>query len=469
MLANESLINPKKWWYLMKCLLKDKQNLSIPPLCVNNVMISDNLSKANHLNDFFINITKVEEAYDTLPLLDPLTETNLPYTFSDITIEEYEVLDQLKKLDLSKSYGPDGIPPKLLKEAGNTISKSLCTIFNRSIKKGMFPQLWKLANVHPLFKNGDPMNITNYRPVSVLNIVSKVFEKIMYKHFYNFFIQNNCITQEQSGFLPNVSTISQLCELTHEITKNMAANKDTIMVFLDISKAFDKVWHKGLIYKLCRLGINGNLLKWTTSYLTERKQRVMMNGLTSEWGILRGGVPQGSVLGPLFFLIYINDLVTHVEKSSIRLFADDTCLFTSGLNYKTLLDNLNHDLNNIQCWSDRWLVSFSPKKTEAMLLTQKNKQHKYPMEGLYFFNKQIDFVSSHRHLGLILDRNMSWKNHINHISSSTSRMLNVMKSLKYKLDRLSLEKIYCYYIRPKLEYGDILFAGAPQSLLSTLD
>jgi hypothetical protein len=232
-------------------------------------------------------------------------------------------------LNVNKSYGPDGIPPILLKEANPEIKKSLCKIFNKSLNLGVFPNNWKHANVHPLFKKGNRASVSNYRPVSLLNIITKVFEKIIYKHIYNHFLDTNTISQYQSGFLPGKSTISQLCELYHNLSLNLSNNIDTQIIFLDISKAFDQVWHTGLIYKLKKTGISGKLLKWTKNYLSNRKQKVIINGISSKWEYLKGGVPQGSVLGPLFFLVYINDLVNVIEFASVRMFADDTCLLRS--------------------------------------------------------------------------------------------------------------------------------------------
>ena len=258
-----------------------------------------------------------------LPEQRNITNHNLLNTI-DITQED--VLDQLKNLDTNKALGPDGISPKLLKKAAKPISKILQYIFNLSIKTSKFPSAWKKANVVPIHKKGDKSVIDNYRPVSLLSVVAKVFERIVFKYVYNYFKDNFVISVYQSGFLPGCSTVTQLLDVYHHFCRAVDEGKEIRVVFLDISKAFDKVWHAGLLHKLQLCGIGGELLRWFSSYLTDRQQRVVINGKNSNWGTIDAGVPQVSVLGPLLFLIYINDLTHVIRYSKIRLFADDTCL-----------------------------------------------------------------------------------------------------------------------------------------------
>ena len=184
------------------------------------------------------------------------------------------------------------------------------------------------GNVTPIHKKDDKSKCNNYRPVSILSALSKLFEKIVFKYVYNFLHQHGLLTEFQSGFIPGDSTVHQLAYLYHTFSKALDDKKDVRIVFCDMTKAFDKVWHEGLLFKLSRIGIRGMLLKWFLDYLHNRLQRVVIRGQSSEWGEIKAGVPQGSVLGPLLFLIYINDIVNGVN-SSIRLFADDTTLYLS--------------------------------------------------------------------------------------------------------------------------------------------
>jgi hypothetical protein len=460
--------NPKKWWQLLKDLMQTTKTESIPPLIVDDTLINDDVSKANACNKAFAKITHVESLYNELPILESIPDVNNDTDqINNIVITEQEVLDQLKILNVSKSYGPDGIPPLLLKEAGQSISSSLCKLFNISISSGIFPNEWKTANVHPLFKKGDKHIIQNYRPVSILNILSKIFEKIVYKHIYNHLLDKNFITKDQSGFLSGRSTVSQLCEMYHNLSLNMSNNLKSRIIFLDISKAFDQVWHHGLLHKINKIGITGRLYQWTTSYLSNRKQKVLINGKSSDWEYLRGGVPQGSVLGPLFFLVYINDLSEIVEDINIRMFADDTCLFKSGKNLDEITNILNNNLLKIEQWAKHWLIKFSPEKTSNMIISY-NRTTNNNIK-LNFMNKEIALVENHKHLGIILTSDLSWNKHIEYITNSCAPTLNLMRFLKNRLDRHALESIYCYFIRPKMEYGSELFAGAPNYILDKLD
>jgi hypothetical protein len=222
-----------------------------------------------------------------------------------------------------------------------------------------------------------------------------------------------------------------------------------------------------LIYKLKRYGISGNLINWLKNYLTNRKQRVVVNGVTSDWTTLWSGVPQGSVLGPLLFLTFINDIVDTLEYSKPRLFADDTCLTINGKNKEIMVRDMNADLINIENWANTWLVDFSPAKTKAMLIS--NKTNRNQKLEIKFYGKNIETVLSHKHLGMTFSSDLSWNEHIEKVINSCSKYLNILKFLKYKADRKTLDCIYTSFIRSKLEYGSVLFAGAPNNLLNKLD
>ena len=229
----------------------------------------------------------------------------------------------------------------------------------------IYPDIWKFANVIPIFKKGDKQLITNYRPISLLPICGKLFEKIIFNNLYSYLQANNLITKNQSGFRPGDSTTNQVLYLVNEIHQAFENPKslEVRAVFLDISKAFDKVWHNGLIFKLKQNGVSGNLLKFFQNYLNNRKQRVVLNGSFSNYSTVESGVPQSSVLGPLLFLIYINDLERNT-KSNIKFFADDTMLFSIVKDPVISADNSNHDLNIIQLWAHQWKMEFNPDPTK---------------------------------------------------------------------------------------------------------
>ena len=215
----------------------------------------------------------------------------------------------------------------------------------------------------PVHKKNDKQIISNYRPISLLPILAKKFEKIIFEKLYKYLEVNNLITKNQSGFRPGDSCTNQLLSLVHEIHDSFDCGLEVRSVYLDMSKAFDKVWHEGLIFKLKQNGIEGNLLNLFSNYLNNRRQRVVLNGMESSWAEIRAGVPQGSVLGPLLFLIYINDLEEGIE-SSVKFFADDTSLFSVVKDPQVSAVNLQHDLNMITEWAYQWKMSFNPDLTK---------------------------------------------------------------------------------------------------------
>jgi hypothetical protein len=262
-----------------------------------------------------------------------------------------------------------------------------------------------------------------------------------------------------------VSTITQLVEIYDHFCRAVSHGKDIRVVFLDISKAFDRVWHAGLLFKLKKCGIKGRMLAWLMDYLKNRQQRVIINGVSSQWGNIEAGVPQGSVLGPLLFLIFINDITDVVKNCKICLFADDTCLFVEVDNYMQGADLINEDLVTINDWSNRWLVNFSPKKTREMIITNKAKRD-YP--PLFLDNHPIERIDNHKHLGVTISHDLSWKTHAYNIGKKAYNCLGILRPLRLTLDRATLETLYKSFIRPVLEYADVLW-HLPGDNTHTLD
>jgi hypothetical protein len=433
----------KGWWRTVKSLLGKGSFRSFPPMEVNNSFVTKNQDKATAFNNFFLSHSDIDTSNAQLPPHDFIDEKLV-----SVNITQSEVIDLLKCIDTSKATGPDGISPKLLFEAGHTIVPSLTRLFNMCLSSCKVPQMWKYANVLPLYKNGDRESISNYRPVSLLSCTSKILERIIFKNLYNYIRDNNILTPHQSGFRPGDSTTNQLAYLYHMFSQALDSKKDIKIVFCDISKAFDRVWHDALLYKLRQIGVGGNLLVFLKDYLTNRYQRVVVEGKTSELGLIKAGVPQGSVLGPLLFLIYINDLPENLV-SNIKLFADDTSLYIEVDDEERAAETMNTDLQMIKTWADQWLVKFSPNKTKLMTCSFRNNCH----PEIKFDNVVLTETKSNKHLGLTFSSNLSWSEHISSVLKSVSPMADVLKKLKYNLDRDSLEKIYFSFIRPKLEYG----------------
>ena len=357
-------------------------------------------------------------------------------------------------MNVSKASGPDLISPRLLKEGANQLSFPLSKFFNRLIISGQFPQSWKKANVTPVYKKGEKQLCNNYRPISLLSALGKVMERYVHKYVYNYLIQNKVFTPFQSGFIQGDSTTYQLINLYDSFCEAVDNGKEVRVVFLDISKAFDRVWHRDLLHKLHSVGISGHLLKWFEHYLSERQQRVVINGKTSSYLKVPAGVPQGSILGPLLFLVYINDIVSELN-CSIRLFADDTSLYIVVENPNASATLLNSSLGNIHSWSKDWLVEFSPPKTDSMVLSRKRLKPYHP--PLIMNNVVIKEVDRHRHLGITFSSDLNWHNHIIEITTKTWQRLNILRAFKFRFDRKSLERMYISFIRPTLEYSGVVW------------
>ena len=311
-----------------------------------------------------------------------------------------------------------------------------------------------------MYKKADPQDVSNYRPISLLSVISKVMERIIHKYMFNFYRETDFITPFQSGFIPKDSTVNQLLSLYHSICLALDEGKEIRAVFCDVSKAFDRVWHEGLLFKLHRSRIQGRLFQWLSDYLSDRRQRVVLSGAMSDIVSIKAGVPQGSILGPLLFLVYINDIVSDIN-SPIRLFADDTTLYIVVDDPQRAADALNSDLDQIQSWANKWLVTFNPMKTESLLFSRKTTQPTHP--NIYMNNVQINEVSTHKHLGVVFSKNCSWHEHIVLTMKKAWQRIYIMRSFKFTLDRRSLEIFYFSFIRPVLEYADVVWDNLTQS------
>ena len=300
----------------------------------------------------------------------------------------------------------------MLKMCATEVAIPLQIIFQDCINFGVFPDSWKYANVQPVHKKLNRQIIDNYRPISLLPICGKILEKIIFDQVYAFLNENDLISKYQSGFRPGDSTIYQLLSITTTIYESFENHDETRAIFLDISKAFDKVWHEGIIFKLKCNGISGNLLSFFKNYLHGRYQRVVLNGKLSDWKEINSGVPQGSVLGPLLFLIYINDLTDNIA-SDMRLFADDSSLYTIVKDVQQSHRQLNKDLDTINKWAYQWKMVFNPdisKQAIEIVFSCKNKKPIHP--NLVFNEIPVSRKPFTKHLGVYLDAKLNFSKHI---------------------------------------------------------
>ena len=449
--------NSKCYWSLLKCFLTDKKIPVIPPLYHANKFVIDFNEKCNLFNDFFADQCSIIDTNSSIPT-DFTTLTNESLSSLDINLTS--ISSVIQSLDINKAHGHDGISIRMLKLCQISICKPLLIIFRTCMRRGKFPTDWKKANIVPIHKKSDKQTLKNYRPISLLPVCGKIFERLLYNKLYSFLDSNSLLSPNQSGFRPGDSCVNQLLSITHSIYQSYDKGLEVRGVFLDISKAFDRVWHDGLIYKLKRNGIKSNFLNVIVDFLSSRKQRVVLNGQYSSWKDVKAGVPQGSILGPLMFLIYINDLPEGL-LSNAKLFADDTCLFSTVYNPTTSGRNLNTDLIVIKEWANQWKMNFNPdpnKQAQEVIFSHKIKQPIHP--PLFFNDIQINQTTNQKHLGMILDYKLNFQDHLQNVFTKVNRSIGLIRKLRSFLPRFSLLTIYKSFIRPHIDYGDVIYDQA---------
>ena len=445
----------KTYWSLINNLLNKAKIPIIPPLLDNDIFILDFTAKAEIFNEYFIQqCTTIDTGstipQDTIPCAPPLTE---------FTISDEKILTIIRSLNPNKAHGWDDISIRMIQICDDALLLPLKLIFENCLRYGIFPEMWKKANVVPVHKKNLKNLKINYRPISLLPIFGKILEKLMFNALYQHLDANNILDPNQSGFRPCDSTINQLLTIVHSIFQAFDCNPtlEVRSVYLDISKAFDRVWHKGLIYKLRRCGISGKLLTLFESFLANREQRTVLNGKASQWGAIKAGVPQGSILGPLFFLIYINDL-TDGLKCDVKLFADDTSIFTVVHDPTSAAADINHDLRLINLWARKWRMSFNPDTSKQAIEVTFSKRRCPPNHPIIFFNDiPVLKAQEQKHLGIILDSKLSFASHIKAAISKSRQGIGVLRFFSKYLPRHTLNEMFKLYVRPHLDYGDVVY------------
>ena len=328
----------------------------------------------------------------------------------------------MERLDPIKAPGPDHIPTKVIKLCANVIAPVLQIIYSQSLKYATLPQDWLSADITPVFKKGNRSTAANYRPISLMSVLCKVMEHIIFHHIMSYFTSLNILNPLQHGFRPNHSCQTQLVDFIDEIQRSMNTRQQTDLLFIYFSKAFDTVPHGRLLNKLKFYGVRGPLLQWISSWLTERYQRVMVDGESSSATPVKSGVPQGTVLGPLMFLVYINDINENIT-SSVRLFADDCVIYKS---ITTLEDakQLQEDLYKICEWTNKWQMKLNIDKCAMLRCTRSPIpiQYAYTLMG-----HTLEIKKLYTYLGVGIDNTMSWSSHIQMISNRSTKVLNFIK------------------------------------------
>ena len=355
-------------------------------------------------------------------------------------------------LDLKNSAaGWDNFPTFVAKKCIDGYLTPLTKIINKSISQGIFPSELKLARVIPIFKSNDKQNVSNYRQISILTFFSKVFEKILHNNIYKFMERNKIINENQFGFCKGHGTQHAIISLIDKIGKSVDRGVIGINMFLDLKKAFDTVSHSILIRKLSAYGIRGNLLKLCKSYLTDRYQYVVYNGAKSERKIVKCGVPQGSILGPLFFLVYMNDIFNVSDFLYNILYADDTCLYLAGSDLCALINLMNTESKLILHWLKANRLTLNTSKTFFMVFHRGKRKCLGDM-GLYIDGIEIKETPTMKYLGVIIDAKLNWVSHITYVKNKIAKGIGIIKKARPFLNKSSLSNLYYTFIYPYLIY-----------------
>ena len=443
-------ISAKKKFSILTKLMKNEKFSFIPPIIENNEVINDAQTKSNLFNDLFASKATVPGNNDPVPLLPP--RNDIFSNLSNINTSPIEVAKFIRTLKKSNS-SHCGIPGKFLAMISTPISFPLYRLFNNCFSIGHFPEIFKIAQITALYKRSGLKSCKlQYRPIALLPTLSKLMESIIHQRLLDHFIKNKIISDRQAAYLKGDSTIQQLLFIIHLIRKSWTQGKISQGVFLDVSAAFDKCWHAGLLAKLAQVKVEDSCHDLFRSYLANRKQFVVVEGCKSDLRDVQAGVPQGSRLGPLLWILYINDITENLE-SEVMLFADDTCLFSTGLDPTETTSIINRDLQKISDWAVKWKVTFNPGKTKDVIFSQKYLFNSLPIVFNHVF---VDRVTEHRHLGVWLSSSLDFKKQVKEVCQKANFKLSILRSVKY-LKRQTLDLLYKLTVRSVIDYGFITY------------
>ena len=448
--------NMKKIWSGVRNIISLKSSKSTNPITLNigNSTSSDPEIVANCFNDFFTSVA--DNVRSTIPAtrqhFDKYLRNQNPNSIFLSPTSPEEISKIISTFSPSKSSGPHSIPVRLLKLLLHDISVPISILINLSLESGIFPTLLKTSKVIPIFKKGSPLDVSNYRPISLLSNIEKIFEKVMYSRLISFLDTYNSIFTRQFGFRKSHSTSHVLINIVERIRSKLDKGEFGCGVFVDLQKAFDTVDHEILLSKLNHYGIRGLANQWFRSYLSERSQFVSIGISKSISKSIRHGVPQGSVLGPLLFLLYINDLHQSIKFSETFHFADDTHLLHFSKSIESLCSNVNRDLRNLTGWLNANKISLNSSKTEFVLFRSKSKTLDF-IPSLKLQRKRIYPSPSVKYLGIRIDEHLNWKPQISELANKLQRANGALSKLRHYIPLKSLINIYHAIFASHMRYA----------------
>uniref|UniRef100_A0A3P9K1B3 Reverse transcriptase domain-containing protein n=1 Tax=Oryzias latipes TaxID=8090 RepID=A0A3P9K1B3_ORYLA len=469
--TTENLNNPQKFWKVIKSLTVSKSSQALPRYILNESgPVFNRIEVLNCFNKHFISSSSLfdsEGADFVKPCTDPPEYTGPPFNFVPFTIQE--VHKALKALDHKKSPGPDLIDPYFLKLAADFVAEPLTILFNLTVETKEIPSIWKSAFVLPLLKGGDPAILANYRPISNLSVLCKILESLVSEQLKYFLFSNSILSKYQSGFRKKHSTVTAAMKVINDIIVALDKKQYCASLFIDLSKAFDTVDHGVLKIRLLRSGLSEQAVDWFSNYLSNRTQCIKYEGLCCECVTVHRGVPQGSILGPLLFIIYINNLGLNVPDANMHFYADDTVIYCCESTLDQAIESLQKAFGAVQQSLLKLKLVLNSDKTKLMLFSNcKKMPHTIPTVSTLEGNN-IEVVHEYKYLGVLIDDSLTFKPHVE----------NLVKKLRLKLGFYFRNKL-CFSFEVKkrlvaatflsvLDYGDLFYMNASAQCLRMID
>ena len=461
--------NPKKFWKVIKGVIPTKKDSND-----SDILLKDNGLQigrervAHYINDYFVNVGNFDDMGGEEMGTDELVPSDLNTEGTEGLAEkmklepfrEVDVYKVVKEINTSKSSGLSHFSSFIIKEVFGFFIPEITFLMNLSISSGSFPDAWKKALVVPIPKSGNLTMVKNYRPISLIPLPGKILEKLVHQQLSHYLETSELLSDFQHGFRKGHSTLHAVAQITSCINSKLDSRLPTVAAYIDFRKAFDCVQHSVLLEKLKRLNLHESVVKWVESYLEARSQRVYANNVYSSYLPITQGVPQGSVLGPLFYIIYANDLCKIAKNCNIALYADDTVLYTSNENFGTSVTKLQNDLDSLSDWCRVNGIAVNADKTKLMTFGSKKALNNLPDFKISFDGIPIQKVTSYKYLGMTLDIQLNYNLHISRLISSAASKLKQFRRMRTFLDTKAAIIVYKSMILPLLEYGDIFLSAA---------
>lgn len=435
-------------------------------------IITEDKEKADCFNEFFVNIGQ-EMAQKITPTKSQNLSKNIPRESLFLKpVTDQELILNISTLRNNSSPGPDGITVQLIKTVHLYIIKPLRHIINLTFNTFKIPKDWKVSVVTPVYKSGDRANLTNYRPISLINNLGKIFEKCLKQRLTEFLDRHNILYEKQFGFRSNKNTEDAVFEFTNLIMNNLNKSKKSLAVFLDLAKAFDTVNHKTLLTRLEEAGVRGNSLKLLTNYLSNRIQKVKIAESLSEPRVISMGIPQGTVLGPVLFLVYINQIGNMLADACIVSYADDTAILFTGANWSDVYKKAEIGLSKVQTWLNSSLLSLNVKKTNYITFSTSaadqpdidtlkiHQNNCLTDEPINCSCTEITRIKALKYLGVIVDQHLRWSDHCDYVTEKIRKLFYKFYQIRDILSKKLIKILYNALVESILRYCIVVWGGA---------